>query len=322
MAVPGGGLAVGIDVGGTKVAAGLVGGDGSVLFRERLQTPKGTDALLELLVDAVRRLTAGQEEVPIGVGAAGLVSPDGIVRYAPNIEWVQEPLQRRLADRLGVPVTVDNDASVAAWGEFRVGAGSGARRSMVMLTLGTGVGGGLIIDGRLVSGAGGLGGEFGHIIVQEGGPQCPCGNRGCLEALASGTAIGRIAEERRAAGALPGDSALHRLEEVTGKSVTVAAHAGDAGATAVLATAGFWLGVGIASLCNAIDPELVVVGGGAIQAGELVLAPARAALDERLIGAQHRPAIPVVRAALADDSGMVGAALLALDRAAPHQPRR
>jgi len=310
------GLAVGLDVGGTKIAAGLVGADGSVLLRERLSTPDDTEALFELLVDAALRLSQGQVDIPVGVGAAGLVSHDGVIRYAPNISWVDEPLQQRLAERLGVAVTIDNDASAAAWGEFRVGAGS-AVRSMAMLTLGTGVGGGLVIDERLVRGASGFGSEFGHIIVDEGGPACPCGNHGCLEPLASGTAIGRIARERLAGGQVPAGSALHRLDAVTGKAVTVAAHAGDAAAREVLATAGFWLGVGIASLCNAVDPELVVIGGGAIQAGELVLEPARRAFVERLIGAAQRRPTKIVRASLSDDAGLVGAALLSLDGPAP-----
>ena len=309
----GGGVAVGLDVGGTKIAAGLVAADGSILRRERLATPEDTEALFELLVAAARRLSEGRPGVPVGVGAAGLVSHDGVIRYAPNIPWVEEPLQRRLAERLGVAVAVDNDAGVAAWAEFRVGAGRGVRSSMAMLTLGTGVGGGLVIAGRPVRGASGFGAELGHMVVLEGGPLCPCGNRGCLEPLASGTAIGRLAEERLAAGAVPADSALRTLDVVTGKAVTVAAHAGDAAAREVLATAGFWLGVGIASLCNAVDPELVVIGGGAMQAGELVLEPARRAFHERLIGAEHRAITPIVPADLRDDAGLVAAALLALE---------
>jgi glucokinase len=234
------------------------------------------------------------------------------VRYAPNLRWRDYPLRAALVERLGVPVSVDNDGNVAAWGEYRCGAGRDARTSMQMLTVGTGVGGGIIQMGGLVRGADGLGGELGHIIVAEGGPPCPCGNSGCLEAVASGTAIGRAAEDALASGRVPADSALHGIEVLTGKSVTAAAQAGDAAAIAVLAEVGFWLGVGIASLINAFDPEIVVVGGGGMKAGDLLLVPARESARDRVIGLAHRSMPPVVAAELGDDAGVVGAALLAL----------
>lgn len=183
---------------------------------------------------------------------------------------------------------------------------------MVMLTLGTGVGGGLVIGGRLVRGASGLGAELGHMVVCEGGPPCPCGNRGCLEALASGTAIGRSARAALDAGRLDGSS-LRDVPDLDGKAVTLAAQAGDAAAREILAEAGRWLGVGIASLINALDPEVVVVGGGAMQAGELLLGPARRSAAERVVGLQHRPTPPIVPATLGDDAGLIGAALLAAE---------
>lgn len=309
-------LAVGLDVGGTKVAAGLVGADGTLVSRTRRGTPAGSpDAILDLLVDCVDELTEveGVDSVPVGVGAAGLIDLHGNVRYAPNIDWADYPLGPLLAKRLDVRVVVENDANAAAWGEYQHGAGKGVDHGMLMLTIGTGVGGGLIEDGRLVRGAGGLGAEFGHLIVSEGGPQCGCGNLGCLEALASGNAIGRTAAEALAAGTVSAGSRLHELAEVTGKTVTVAAHAGDPDAARVLERCGFWLGVGIASLVNALDPALVVIGGGAMQAGELLLEPARAAYRERLMGRAHRTMPEVVRAQLADEAGIIGAALLALD---------
>lgn len=316
------GVAVGVDIGGTKLAAGLVGVDGTILARGRRETPSDDgERVVADTVAVVRELTEahGVAGVPVGVGAAGIVDLDGTVRYAPNICWVDVPLRARLADELDAPVTVDNDANVAAWAEFRLGAARDAGDTMVLLTIGTGVGGGLVLGGRLVRGAHGFGAELGHTIVAEGGPACPCGNRGCLEALASGTAMGRIAEERRAGGRLPADSSLHGAERLDGKTVTVAAHAGDRGAQAVLAEAGHWLGVGAASLANALDPEVIVVGGGAIQAGEYVLEPARRALAERLLGRGHRPLPPLVRTGLGDDGGIIGAALLAL--AAERQER-
>jgi glucokinase len=310
-------LAVGLDVGGTKLAAGLVAADGSILYRTRRDTPGEPEALLAAIVDVVgevedRHLVGG---LPVGVGIAAIVDGKGVARYAPNLPLVDRPILDELQRDLDrTAVTVDNDANVAVWGEYRVGAGAGAATSLLMLTIGTGIGGGLVLNGRLVRGAHGFAGELGHIIVQEGGPKCACGNRGCLEALASGTAIGRVAREALATGTVPPSSMLHQFGEVTGKAVTVAAHAGDQCAVELLARCGFWLGVGLASLVNALDPEIIVVGGGAMQAGQLLLEPALAAMTERLAGAGHRPVPPAVRAQLGNDAGLVGAALLALDQ--------
>jgi glucokinase len=310
-----GGLAIGVDIGGTRLRAGLVSPDGGIVARSHLATPaRDAEAITRLAVELVTEVRNAHEvgAARVGVGAAGLIDLDGVVRFAPNVEWADYPLREVLAKRLGVPVTVDNDANAAAWGEYRAGAGVDARSSLLMLTIGTGVGGGLVEANTLMRGANGLGAELGHIIVQEGGPLCGCGNRGCLEALASGNAIGRVAREALAAGEAPADSALVGLDEVTGKAVTVAAEAGDAFAAEVLARCGFWLGVGMASLVNALDPEIVVLGGGGIQAGEFLLGPAREAFTTRVIGRAHRTLPPIVRAQLGDDAGLVGAALLAL----------
>ncbi|CAN5769784.1 ROK family glucokinase [soil metagenome] len=327
---PAEGVAVGVDIGGTKLAGGLIGADGSVLARDRVDTPAhDADAIVEAVLGVVERLTGACEPgtgdsaprgvgVPVGVGAAGMIDLGGTVRYAPNLDWSGCQLGALLTRRLGVTVTVDNDGNAAAWGEYRCGAGRDTRASLVMLTVGTGVGGGLIHNGTLLRGAQGFGAEFGHMVIAEGGRRCPCGNTGCLEALASGTAIGITARERRESGGVPTDSPLHHASEPTGKSVTIAAHAGDEAARAVLAECGAWLGVGIASLVNALDPEMVVVGGGAMDAGELLLAPAREAAVRRLMGRSRRQAPPIVRAGLADDGGLVGAALLALEAGAGH----
>lgn len=312
-------LAVGVDVGGTKIAAGLATTGGAVVARRRHDTPADARRVAPLVVEIVRDLCgeAGVDVLPVGVGAAGIVDRDGVVRYAPNIAWVDYPLREELAGILGTPVTVHNDANVAAWGEYRVGAGRAAVSDMLMVTVGTGVGGGVVVDGRLLGGAHGLAAEVGHVILLEGGPRCPCGNRGCLESLASGTAIGRMAREALTAGDIPAGSPLASAApaDLNGKTVTRAAQAGDAFAEGILARAGFWLGVGIASLVNALDPEAVVVGGGAMEAGDLLLAPARAAFADRLVGRAHRPAPPVQPAGLADAAGFVGAALLALESA-------
>lgn len=304
--------AVGVDVGGTKLAAGLVAPDGTVLARRRVRTPpEGGDAVRSAVVAVVRELwdesTAGPG--PVGVGAAGIVDLEGTVRYAPNIPgWRDIPLASQLADDLGVAVRVENDANAAVWGEYMAGAARGAEGVVVMITVGTGIGGGLIVAGELVRGRQGFAAEFGHLVVAEGGPLCGCGNRGCLEAVASGTAIAREAREGLARGA---GGALAGMAAPTGKDVTRAAWDGDAFAREVLARCGEWLGVGIASLVNALDPAVVLVGGGAMQAGELLLGPARAAFASRVLGAAHRTLPEVTQGHLGDDAGMVGAALLA-----------
>lgn len=321
-AAPASGVAIGVDVGGTKLAAGLVAADGSVLDRVRYDTPDTASAIVDRIVEVAADLAQRHHltDPAVGVGAAGLVDTQGTVRFAPNLPWRDFALGDALRARLSGPVSVDNDANVAAWAEYRYGAGRGAHQSLVMLTIGTGVGGGLVLEDRLVRGAGGMAGELGHIAVLEGGPQCPCGSLGCLEALASGSAIARFAQEARAGGRLPTGSLLASAtgEELTGKAVTVAAHAGDADAIEILSTAGRWLGVGIASLIAAFDPEVIVLGGGAMQAGQLLLEPATAAARQRLLGRGHRKMAPIVPAMLADEAGLVGAAALAL---APPPPR-
>lgn len=313
------GVAVGIDVGGTKLAAGVVAADGSLLDRVRHDTPADAGGIVELLVAVVEELRGrhGVGHLPVGVGFAGLIDRQGVVRFAPNLPLADYPLAEELAPRLSHPVTLDNDANAAAWGEYRVGAGRDAVDSLVMLTIGTGVGGGLVLADRLVRGAGGMAGELGHIAVMAPGPSCPCGASGCLEALASGSAIARNARESLAAGRFGPDSPLTRLApaQVTGKAVTLAAHDGDAEAVAILAEAGRWLGVGIASMIAAFDPAAIVLGGGAMQAGTLLLDPAVQAARDRLLGGGHREPAPIIQAALGDDAGLIGAALLALEDA-------
>ncbi len=303
---------IGVDIGGTKIVAAVVNGKGNMLAERRVETPVDGDRRTVELVALVRTLCAEHDlpQTTVGVGAAGLVDLDGVVRYAPNLDWRDYPLRAALESELGLPVRVENDAAAAVWGEYVVGAGRDAVGGALMLTLGTGVGGGLVTEGRLARGAHGLAGEFGHIILAEGGPRCPCGNRGCLEALSSGTAIGRIAREAVAAGTLPEGSSLYEIEDLTGNKVTVAARSGDAGGRAVLAEAGRWLGVGIASLVNALDPEIVIVGGGVIDAGPLLLEPAIEAYHERVVAREHRSSPPVVEASLGDHAGVIGAALL------------
>ncbi len=306
-----GGGAAGVDIGGTKIAAGVVAADGQVSPRARRDSPAGDGAaIIETIIDAVADLGSAASGIPLGVGAAGMVDLDGVVRYSPNLAWTDVPLRAVLSERLERTVVVENDGNAAAWGEFRAGAAATAHASAVMVTVGTGVGGGIVLDGRLVRGADGLGGELGHVIVAEGGRRCSCGNAGCLESYASGTAIAVAATEHRQRGDIPAGSPLDR-DDVTGADVTRAGQGGDPAAQRILAEIGGWLGVGLASIANVLDPEVLVIGGGAVDSGNQLLDPARHALRERLLGRAHRTVPPVVTAALGPDAGLIGAALLA-----------
>ncbi|HEX2028552.1 MAG TPA: ROK family protein [Nitriliruptorales bacterium] len=302
-------VAVGVDVGATKLLAVTVASDGTALERQRRTSPRRDPAALVAAVrDAARELGTG---LPVGVGAAGIVSRDGVLRYGPNLEVSDLPLRSRLSDDLAVPVVVANDATVALYGELRAGAARGAR-DVVMLTLGTGVGGAIVVEGRLVYGAGGMAGELGHIIVADGGRRCPCGNRGCLEAYASGTAIGARAAELLAGSDEP--TSLRDADPLDGRAVTLAALGGDRLGQRILREAGYWLGVGLTGIVNALDPELVVVGGGAAPTAAPYLLPAAAeVVSERLLGREHRTLPPMVLATLADDAGAIGAGLLAAE---------
>lgn len=303
-------VAVGVDVGGTKLLALAVSDGGQVVDRARRTSPVGDpDALVAAVVELVRELGEG---LPVGAGVAGIVSRDGVVRYGPNLDIQDVPLRDRLRDAFDVPVTVANDATVALYGEFRAGAARGAD-DVVMVTLGTGVGGAVVAGGRLVDGATGMAGELGHVIVQDGGRPCPCGNEGCLEAYASGTAIGVAA--RRRLDETEDPSSLRDIDDVGGKAVTIAALEGDELALDVLREAGYWLGVGLTGIVNILDPELVVVGGGAATtASPIVLPAAFEVVSRRILGAGHRPVPELVQASLGDDAGAIGAALLATDR--------
>lgn len=307
--------AIGIDIGGTKIAAGVVTADGRIVDRALLPTPMDDEPATILamrgVIEELRRRHPAVEA--IGVGAAGLVDwPSGRIRWAPHNAYRQLPLRRLLHEATGLPTVVDNDANAAAWAEARYGAGVGSNH-MVLLTVGTGIGGGLVLDGRVYRGNSGLGAEVGHMIVDPDGDPCECGNVGCLEAMASGSALGRAG--RLAAKADPGGR-LARLagdpERVTGQLVFQAAQQGDATATELFERLGFWLGVGIASLVTIFDPELVVIGGGLVHTGDLLLKPARASMERYTFGQMHRELPPVVPARLGSDAGMVGAATLAL----------
>jgi len=307
-------VAVGIDVGGTKLVAAAIGADGTVIDRRRTTTPaprgdRNRDAAERLVATIADLATELGPGLPVGVGVAGIITR-GRLEYSPNLSVVGVPIEQELVSRLGVPVVVANDATVAGWGEVCAGAAVGVP-DVVMFTLGTGIGGALVLGGRPVVGTHGFAGELGHLIVEEGGRACPCGNRGCVEAYASGTAIAAMATEGLSATDDP--SILRNHERIDGKAVTEAAHAGDRFAAGILRHAGFWLGVALASAVNAFDPALVLIGGGAAPgAAEWLLPAARAAMGPRVMGHTHRQLPDVALAALGDDAGMVGAALLAV----------
>jgi glucokinase len=308
-------VAIGIDVGGTKVAGLAVGCDaGEVLGREIERSPAAdADAVVEAIVRVGLDLRAASPEAAaVGIGAAAMVDFDGVVRAAPNVAWRDLPLAERVRAAVGLPVVVDNDGNVAAWGEFRFGAGRGAS-NLLMVTVGTGIGGGIVAGGRLFRGAHGFAAEIGHVIVEPNGPLCGCGNRGCWEQVASGRAIGRMGRE--AALEHPESLILELaggdVTQVHGPVVTEAATRGDPMAREILSEVGRRLGEGIAGLVNVLDPELVVVGGGAVTAGDLLLEPARRAFSESVEAPEHRPPVPLVAAALGNDAGAIGAADLA-----------
>ncbi|HEX7247024.1 MAG TPA: ROK family protein, partial [Actinomycetota bacterium] len=301
--------AIGIDVGGTKTAALLVDRDGGVLGREVRVTPADDErATLATMVEAARALGA-PSAAGVGIAAAGMVDRGGTMRFAPNLSWRDVALASFVGEALGLPCVAHNDANAAAWGEFRHGAGRGSSH-MLMIGVGTGIGGGIVLDGHLYRGANGFAGEIGHIVVEPAGPPCGCGNRGCWEQVASGTAITRTG--RRAAARHP-YSSLRELaggdpRAVTGDIVTRAALDGDTVSQGILVEVGFRLGVGIAGLVNVLDPDVVVIGGGASEAGDLLLVPARDGYRRSVEGADRRPEVPIVQAALGSDSGAIGAA--------------
>lgn len=314
--------AIGVDLGGTKTLTALVDGRGRVVARVRVATPTtGPDGVLEAIVASVAELSdrsgiAPRSALGVGVGAPGPLDPDsGVVFEPPNLPgWRDVPLAARMAERLGVPTFVENDANAAAMGERWVGAGRGVD-DLVYLTVSTGIGGGLILGGRLYRGTSGTAGEVGHMVIARGGPRCGCGRAGCLEALASGTAIAR---EARLAVESGRPTVLSQVpsEAITAEAVARAAEDGDPLAREIFAGAAAALGVGITNLVNLLNPALVIIGGGVSRAGELLFAPLRRIVREE---AFERPgaAVRVVPAALGDDVGVIGAAAVVYERVRP-----
>jgi glucokinase len=309
-------LAIGVDIGGTKVAAGVVDESGQVLTRSRRRTPsRDPEHLVDVVVEIVRQLRSEHDVDIIGVGAAGYIDADRAnVLFAPNLAWRETPLRAKIADRLDTDVVIENDANAAAWGEFKFGAGDGDP-DLVCLTIGTGIGGGLVIGGALHRGRFGIAGEPGHMRVVPGGRLCGCGNHGCWEQYASGTALVRaareIATERKDDAKRLLQLAGGDVEAIDGPVVTRAAQEEDAAALDCFDEVGRWLGQGMADLAAILDPGRFVIGGGVAEAGELLLRPARENFGISLSGRGHRPVAVIVPARLGTDAGVIGAADLA-----------
>jgi len=308
-------LTIGVDIGGTKILAGVVDERGKILDSCKVPTPENSDKTADAIAEAVRKVKGDYEIVAVGLGAAGFIDADrATVLFAPNVSWVNEPLKSRIEQRVGLPVVVENDANAAAWGEAKFGAAAG-HDDVVVITVGTGIGGGLILNGKLYRGRFGIGGEPGHYRVVPDGRPCGCGNRGCFEQYASGNALVRAARERAAAA--PGKAkdilALGdgTVEGIQGSHITQAARAGDTIALAAFTEIADWLGQGMSDMAALLDPSAFVLAGGVSEAGDLLRAPAAEAYRRKLAGAGHRPYAQVLTATLGPDAGLIGAADLA-----------
>ena len=309
-------LSCGIDVGGTKIAGGVVDDDGTILEHLRVESPAAdVEGIEDAIAGLVTRLAADHDITAVGVGAAGYVDKSrSTVLFAPNLAWRNVDLKSELEARVDLPVVIENDANAAAWGEFTFGAGHDVD-DLLLVTVGTGVGGGLVLDGELYRGAFGVGAEIGHLRVVPGGRLCGCGNYGCFEQYASGTALVRNAREAAREGSLLARTLLDLtggdIERIDGPIITDAAREGDQFALEQLAEVGRWLGEGIASLAAVLDPAVVAIGGGVSEADEMLLDPIRAAFASNLSGRGHRPVLEIRKATLGNRAGLIGAADLA-----------
>ncbi len=288
-------------------------------IHERRQTPTPShspQAVEDAIVEMVTELRRGTPEVAsVGIGAAGWVdNTQAVVAFSPHLAWRNEPLKAQLSKRIDLPLIVDNDANAAAWAEYRFGAGRGSS-VMVCLTLGTGIGGALVINGQLFRGTYGMAGEWGHMISVPGGHRCECGNRGCWEQYASGNALVREAQELARTNSPMAYRLLEILgsdpDRITGPGVTAAALQGESTAIELIGDVGGWLGQGIANLAAALDPDLFVIGGGVSAAGDLLLEPARHAFARTLTGRGFRTQARIELAHFRNDAGLIGAADLA-----------
>lgn len=306
-------LNIGIDIGGTKIAGGAVSADGAIVQKLRVRTPADTAAVIDAVVDMVDRLSAEHEIAAVGVAAAGFIDrARSTVIYAPNISWRDEPLRAKLRSRIDRPVIIENDANAAGWAEFRFGAGRDVDH-MVMLTLGTGVGGAVVMDGKLYRGGHGIAGELGHVRFMRDGLLCGCGQKGCLEQYASGRALQREANALADAGGIGVPLAALRAEagRIKGTAISRLVVAGDEGASEAVRRIAMALGEACGGFQAVLDPELFVIGGGVAQLGDRLLAPVRSAYNASVPGFGHRPVAEFAIAGLGNEAGLIGAADLA-----------
>ena len=311
-------LAIGVDIGGTKVSAGVVDENGAVIDRERRPTP-GHDVgdTESIIVDVVQTLAERNDVTAVGIGAAGWIANDNAtVVFSPHLAWRNEPLLDELSEHIALPLVLENDANASAWAEHRFGAAQG-EPVVVCITLGTGIGGGLVVDGTVYRGAYGIACEYGHMTLVPDGLLCACGNRGCWEMYASGRALAREGRDLAAQSPVAAERMLAlagSLDAIDGPIVTTAADEGDPAALSICTTMGRWLGRGMANLAAALDPSVFVIGGGVSAAGELLLRPAREEFAHTLTGRGFRRQARISAAALGPDAGLVGAADLARRR--------
>ena len=313
-------LTIGVDIGGTKVLGGVVDIRGNVIESARQPTPADdVAATRDTIVAVVLELASKHQVEAVGIGAAGWIDASrSTVLFAPNLAWRHEPLRDYVQAALGLPVVVENDANAAAWAEFRFGAAEDADDSMVMFTVGTGIGGGIVIGGRLLRGAHGIAAENGHVLAVPDGHPCGCGRFGCLEQYASGRALVRFA--RVAAEATPERAELLLSKaggdpaEITGMMVTAAAQSGDEVAVEAFNEIGKWLGQGLVDIVQLLDPQVLIIGGGVIEAGELLMEPTQLSFRDQLAQRGHSPYADLRAARLGNNAGVIGAADLARQR--------
>lgn len=304
---------VGIDIGGTKIAGGVVDADGGIIERLRVPTPTDTTALARAVADMVAALAARHEIHAVGVAAAGFIDRTrSVMLHSPNIDWHNVPLRAEFEALVGRPVTLENDANAAGWGEYRFGAGRGAS-DMVMVTLGTGVGGAVVGDGRLILGANGSAAELGHMRFVRGGRACGCGQSGCLEQYASGRALQHELGDIAEAGGIGVRLAAHRGADgiVPGRDLAMLLAEGDPGALEAVRRVATALGEACGAFQAVLDPDVFVIGGGVAELGEVLLEPTRIAYETSLPGFGDRPTARFVTATLGNDAGLVGVADLA-----------
>ncbi|HWM35914.1 MAG TPA: ROK family glucokinase [Streptomyces sp.] len=309
------GLTIGVDIGGTKIAAGVVDEHGSILETSTVPTPPTADGVIDAIADAVRDASAEYEVEAVGIGAPGYVDDKrATVLFTPNLSWRHEALKDKVEQRIDLPVVIENDANAAAWGEYKFGVGTG-HEDVVCITIGTGLGGGVIIGGRLHRGRFGVAAEFGHIRMVPDGLLCGCGNQGCWEQYASGSALVRYARQR--ATATPENATILLAlgdgtpEGVKGKHISEAARQGCPVAVDSFRELARWAGAGLADLASLFDPGAFIVGGGVSDEGDLVLDPISKSYRRWLVGSRWRPHAEVLAAQLGGKAGMVGVADLA-----------